>query len=145
MKLRAAVALATACALPGAIAQQPAPAAPPDCPAAGEVTQHHLLGVWRAQFEGLDRGATLLLEQHAQYAQSVSGAINRDGESAQLAGDVEEGEFTLEESANGVNISATWLGDVVEGSCGREIRGNWRSEGERRSRAFVLRKQPGSR
>jgi hypothetical protein len=55
MKLRAAVALATACALPGAVAQQPAPTAPPDCPAAGEVTQHHLLGLWRAQFEGLDR------------------------------------------------------------------------------------------
>jgi hypothetical protein len=142
----AAVALAAACALPcGAIAQQPAPAARPDCPAAGEVTQRHLLGLWRARFEGLARGATLLLEQHAHYAQSVSGAINRDGERAQLAGDVEEGEFALEESANGVNISATWLGDVVEGSCGREIRGNWRSEGERRSRAFVLRKQPGSR
>jgi hypothetical protein len=111
------------------------------CPKAAEVTQRHLLGLWRAEFEGLAQGATLLLERHPELAESVRGGINRNGERGEVAGDVDDGEFTLEESANGVNISATWLGDVVEGSCGREIRGTWQAEGERRAHGFVLRKQ----
>ncbi len=111
------------------------------CPKAAEVGQRQLLGLWRAEFEGLAQGATLLLEPHPELADSVSGAINRDGERARLAGDVDEGEFTLEESVNGVNISAVWHGDVVEGSCGREIRGTWKAEGQPREWPFVLRKQ----
>ncbi len=110
------------------------------CPKAHETTQEHLIGLWRAEFTDLP-GATLLLWQHPELAASVRGQVNRNGERADLAGDVDEGEFTLEESVNGVNISATWLGDVVEGSCGREIRGTWRREGQAREYEFVLRKQ----
>ena len=111
------------------------------CPKAHEVTHEHLVGLWRAEFEGLRQGATLLLEPHPELTESVRGQVNRNGERADVAGDVDEGEFTLEESANGVNISATWLGDVVEGSCGREIRGTWKAEGRADEHAFVLRKQ----
>jgi hypothetical protein len=110
------------------------------CPKAHEVAQAHLLGMWRAEFDGLSQGATLLLEKHPELGESVRGRINRNGERAEVAGDVDEGEFTLEESENGVNISATWMGDVVEGSCGREIRGTWQAERDRRSHSFVLRK-----
>lgn len=119
----------------------PPGAGDPACPHASEVKQDHLLGLWRAEFEGLAQGATLLLEKHPMFALSLRGAINRNGERAQLAGDVEDGEVTLEESANGSNISAVWLGDVVEGSCGREIRGAWKAEGDARQFQFVLRKQ----
>ena len=111
------------------------------CPAAAQVEQQHLLGLWRAEFADGGPGATLLLEPHPEYAQSVRGAINRDGDRGLLAGDVEDGEFTLEESVNGTNISAAWLGDIVEGSCGREIRGTWQAPGDPRTRAFVLRKR----
>jgi len=111
------------------------------CPAPSEVAQSHLVGLWRAQFDAGADGATLLLEPHPDYAQGLRGAISRGGERALLAGDADEGEFTLEESVNGTNISAVWLGDIVAGSCGREIRGTWRAEGDPRSRAFVLRKQ----
>ncbi len=110
------------------------------CPKDTEVGQADLLGLWRAEFEGQPRGATLLLEKHPEYARSFHGAINRNGERAQLAGDVVDGEFTLEESVNGINISAVWVGDVVEGSCGREIRGSWKAEGDPRQVQFVLRK-----
>jgi hypothetical protein len=113
----------------------------PACPKAAEVSQQHLLGLWRAEFEGLTQGATLLLEKHPELAESVRGAINRNGERALMAGDVDDGEFTLEESVNGVNISATWLGDVVEGSCGMEIKGTWQSAHDSKPRTFVLRKQ----
>ena len=111
------------------------------CPKAEAVAREHLLGLWRAEFEGGVWGATLLLEPHPDFSESVRGEINRNGERALLAGDVEDGEFTLEESANGTNISAVWLGDVVEGSCGREIRGAWKAEGDSRQLQFVLRKQ----
>lgn len=121
-----------------ALAETPsAPAMP--CVAASETRQSHLLGLWRATFEGLPRGATLLLEQHPELAETVRGAINRDGERALVAGDVDAGEFTLEESVDGVRIVATWSGTVIDSSCGREIRGDWRAAGGT-ARAFVLRK-----
>jgi hypothetical protein len=112
------------------------------CPQAADVTRQHLFGLWRAEFEGgKPTGATLLLEPHPELALSLSGAINRNGERAQLAGDIEDGEFSLEESADGIRIDAVWMGDVVEGSCGREIRGAWKAEGGPRQFQFVLKKQ----
>ena len=111
------------------------------CPKASEITPQHLLGLWRAEFEGQAQGATLLLEKHPEYKENFSGAVNRDGQRALLAGDVDDGEFSLEESVNGTNISAIWLGEVVEGSCGREIRGSWKAEGDSRQFQFVLRRQ----
>lgn len=134
--------LAAACSVCSIAAAQSVIATPlPPCPKAAEVAHSHLLGLWRAEFEGLAQGATLLLEQHPELAQGLRGAINRDGERAQLAGDIEDGELEMEESANGVNISATWTGGVVEGSCGREIRGTWQAERPTRSYPFILRKQ----
>lgn len=112
-----------------------------ECPHASEATAATLLGLWRAEFVGSGHAGTLLLEKHPLYSESVSGTINRAGDRRKLAGDVEDGEFTLEESADGVHIAATWLGEVVEGSCGKEIRGSWKAEGETVSRAFVLRKE----
>jgi hypothetical protein len=128
--------LALASALVCAHAQQAMP-----CPKADEVAQKDLLGRWRAEFEGLPQGATLVLKKHPEFAETLRGAIDRNGERAQLAGDVEDGELTLEESVNGTNISAVWLGDVVEGSCGREIRGAWKAEGNPRQYQFILRKE----
>ena len=118
----------------------PAPATP--CPSSGEITHIQLLGLWRATFDGSPQGATLLLERHPELAESVRGAINRNGERALVAGDVADGEFTLEESADGVKIDATWSGTVIDGSCGLEIRGDWQGAKDSAPRAFVLRKLP---
>jgi len=130
------LAVAAACAVAWAGA---ADGGPP-CPKPAEVTQQHLLGFWRAEFQ--DRpGATLLLEKHPMYTESFSGAINRNGERARVVGDIEDGDFTMEESADGLRIQATWIGEVVDGSCGREIRGSWQAEGDKLARPFVLKKQ----
>jgi hypothetical protein len=110
------------------------------CPAAGDVAQSHLLGTWRAEVEGLGP-AMLHLQKHPEYAESVSGHVDRGDRRSQVAGEVEDGELTLEESADGVHIAATWLGDVVEGSCGREVRGTWTLDGQPTGVPFVLRKQ----
>jgi hypothetical protein len=120
---------------------QPA-AAPAACPRAAETGQPHLIGLWRAEFDGLPRGASVLMEKHPDDEGRVSGAINRDGARSRLAGDVHRGEFSMEESADGTHISGVWTGDVVEGSCGREIRGVWQEEKDPpQPYPFVLRKQ----
>jgi hypothetical protein len=123
----------------GVLAQAPTAVAP--CPAIAEIARQQMVGLWRAEFDGLWQGATLLMEKHPEYEGSISGAINRNGKRGQLAGDIENGEFTMEESDDGVRISGTFVGDIVEGSCGREIRGTWTPETTDPPRPFVLRKQ----
>ena len=134
------VVLAWSLAAP-ALAEAPTASAPP-CIAGSEVRQSHLLGLWRATFDGLPKGATLLLEKHPELSESVRGAINRNGDRALVAGDVDAGEFTLEESVDGVRITATWTGTVIDSACGREIRGDWKAAADAKPRAFVLRKLP---
>jgi len=115
-------------------------AQPANCPSAGDVSQAHLIGQWKAHVEG-DAPFALQLAKHPEFAETLVGDVERNGERIQVAGDVDDGELTLEESRNGKNISATWLGDVVEGSCGREIHGIWKAEGTLSGRPFVLKKQ----
>lgn len=113
------------------------------CPTASEVTHVHLYGLWRAEWSDGAAPAELQLARHPEMAESVRGSIRRDGTEAQVAGDVDNGDFTLEESDNGHTISATWIGQVVEGACGKEIRGTWTNANTSQERSFVLRKQPG--
>ena len=110
------------------------------CLRASDVQQPDMLGLWRAELEGVGHVGTLLLEKHPEYSDSFRGWINRNGERRQLAGDVEDGEFTLEESADGVHIAANWVGEVVEGSCGKEARGIWTLDGAKSGKPFVLRR-----
>jgi hypothetical protein len=111
------------------------------CPAADDVTPEQLLGVWQADLAGSWEGATLKLETNPEYAGSFRGTLERQGQRLQVAGDLDDDGFTLEESSDGTHIAATWLGEVVEGSCGREIRGTWTKDGESAGKAFVLRKR----
>jgi len=131
---RTALALAAALLASGARAQAP-------CPQAGEVTPQMLLGTWVADLQGSWDSATLKLEANPDFAGSLRGTLDREGQHLQVAGDLDDDGFTLEESADGQHIAATWLGDVVEGSCGREIRGTRTRDGEASGRAFVLRKR----
>jgi hypothetical protein len=145
MNIRFATVLIACCVLCACATGQKRPkTGTPDCPAAQEVAQAHMLGWWEAQFWNPAESASLLLGKNAHYADSFSGAVYRNnGERSGAAGDVDDGDFTLEESADGVRITATWTGEVVEGSCGREIRGTWQSARDRTERAFVLRRQAG--
>lgn len=108
--------------------------------------QRQLQGVWHTDLPGHGGATVLRLGQHPELAGSVRGTLERAGQTAQVVGDVHAGELTLEESMDGKRISATWLGDVVEGQCGKEIRGQW-SENAAADDAlevsvpFVLRKQ----
>ena len=139
---------ALALTLAGAQAQQvkrpagaaAAPAAP--CPAAKQVLAPQMYGQWLAVFDKPPRGlpvqALVLLEKHAEFSDSLAGMVQRDLRSApggrvaghasraQLAGDIEAGTLLLDESSNGINLTASWDGQIVEGSCGRTIQGVWK-------------------
>ena len=121
------------------------------CPAAADMNHQHLQGRWQATLQASTpdaapapaTAAVLQLGPHPELAHSVRGTVQRGGASAQLSGDVNAGELTLEESVNGTNISATWTGQVVDGSCGKEIHGTWNNATPPTTLPFVLRKQAG--
>ena len=115
------------------------------------MNHQHLQGRWHATLQAaapdaahpLDATALLQLGPHPELAHSVRGTVQRGDTTAQLSGDVDAGELTLEESINGTNISATWTGQVVDGSCGKEIHGTWNNATPPTTLPFVLRKQAG--
>ena len=136
MKHAALAALLAACACTGAAA----------CTAAADLTPAHLWGLWRVSFEGggsAPTTATVLFEKHPERTESVRGAINRDSVQSLLAGDVDDGVLALDESDDGLQITATWSGNVVPVSCGKEFTGLWRRAKDNTERSFVLRKLPG--
>ena len=117
-------------------AQNRSETVPVACPQALDVTALHLYGA-----------ATLTLGRSEDHPDGLRGTIRRPaGQSpaqALVAGDVDNGAFTLEESIDGRAISATWSGSFADQACGKEIRGTWTDTATRIERAFVLRKQPG--
>lgn len=139
--------LIAACAAPiGAGAQNNAgkpAAAAESCVPAKLLKPVQIHGRWRVKFAsapaGLPADATMHIERHAEFSDSVAGYVIRDlrpaaGTSpgsghaarAQLAGDLENGFLTLDESSNGVNITGTWNGEMAEGSCGKKVTGTWK-------------------
>lgn len=140
-----AIFLIAACAHIHWAAAQNNPKKEPDsaCPAVGAMKAPQLYGLWRVTFTqppaGLPAHAVMLLEKHAEFSESLAGSLSRDlgvhagsakiaGHAAKafLAGDLENGIFLLDESSDRVSITGTWNGQLVESSCGREIRGVWR-------------------
>lgn len=121
-------------------AAQPAP-----CPAPHDLRAVHLYGAWRAEWgdQTTAAAATLQLQRHPELSDSVRGEVARDGVTALVAGDLDDGDLTLEESRDGQRISATWIGQVVADSCGKEIRGTWTDADTDTRRDFVLRRQGG--
>ena len=132
--------------LNNAIAQTKPPAASlataKACLTAQQVKTEDLYGQWKVEFtnppRGLPANATLQLQRHAEYSESLAGTLLRDfsavpgskvpGHSprAQVAGELAGVLFMLDESSNGTDLTAGWDGKVVEGSCGEVIQGVWK-------------------
>lgn len=102
-----------------------------------------LHGRWAVRFShppaGLPERATLLLQRHAEFSESLAGSVSRDlgaaagtpaiaGHTAQaaLAGDLDEGLLLLDESSDHISITGTWNGEMVAGSCGKVYQGVWK-------------------
>lgn len=113
----------------------------PACPSAQQMEQPELLGRWQAEMPGQPGPISLQLGPHPEWNGTVKGRITRPAGHSIVVGDVNQGKLTMEESADGKKVSGTWLGDVVDGSCAREIRGDWLDDKDN-SIPFVMRKQP---
>ncbi|HSX94067.1 MAG TPA: hypothetical protein VLG41_14155 [Hydrogenophaga sp.] len=129
---RALIALAAA-ALPAGAAAQAAAA----CTVLAQMPPARLSGEWTARFwteggspERARDSGVLQLERHPEYGGSVRGELLR-GSGGQMrrsivSGDVTDGEFHLDESDDGLAMTAVWSG-VAEDCGGRvTIRGTRR-------------------
>ncbi|MDO5691732.1 MAG: hypothetical protein Q4G70_04520 [Pseudomonadota bacterium] len=67
----------------------------------------------------------LTLRQHPEYSASLRGEFSYGGQRSIASGDVEDGEFNLDESRDGKTLHAFWSGQLVPAACGAEIRGKW--------------------
>ena len=103
--------------------------------------QPELVGRWQADMPGQAGPIVLELAPHPEWDGTVKGRILRPGGSSIVVGDVHQGQLTMEESRDGSKVSGNWSGEVVDGSCAREIRGEWTDEADRPF-AFTLRKPP---
>lgn len=121
-----------------AIAQNDAQKEPKTaCLSPKSIKAPQLYGIWQVTFTnppaGLPETAVLLLEKHAEFADSLAGIVSRNNVTAKghtakaaLAGDVEDGLVILDESSNNISITGTWNGELVQSSCGRQIKGVWK-------------------
>lgn len=125
----------------GAIAQNNPRTA---CPVGQDLKADQLYGLWEARFSnppaGLPARATLKLQQHAEFTESLAGLVSRElgaaagspaiaghAKQAALAGDLEDGRLLLlDESSDRISITGTWNGELVKGSCGRQFQGHWK-------------------
>lgn len=108
------------------------------CPAARDVKPADLYGLWHFSLSPLggdeaavaSRGA-MLFEAHPEYPGSVRGQLRRstatDEVQAHVSGDVTDGVFNLDESEDGVAMSAVWEGELSPTDCRLDIRGTRRA------------------
>jgi hypothetical protein len=103
----------------------------PGCPSIPELKHTDFFGSWAIEWivEGrverptAGERAELVLGQNPEWKESLAGEFILGNARTQVFGDVDEGEFSLEETLDGKNISAVWTGRVEPGSCGRAITG----------------------
>ncbi|MDM7944061.1 MAG: hypothetical protein QUV35_15670 [Hydrogenophaga sp.] len=151
-----AAALMALCPAPAA-AQTPAVA----CTQAGEMVPAQLYGLWQLVLWPQEGGSeatpsssgAVLFERHPEYPGSVRGSLKRttpgNDVQARVSGDVTQGAFNLDESADGVTMDAVWEGEVTPSGCAQELRGIRRPAEGRPTGGpvmnFVLKKAPGWR
>ena len=118
----------------------------PACPHLARWQARELHGLWRVELPQLGERGTLVLRQHPEFAASLRGEFELAGVRSIASGDVEEGEFNLDESHDGKRLSAFWNGRLDAATCGREIHGTVQRlpvPGQRAVETpFVLRRNP---
>jgi hypothetical protein len=118
-----------------------------ECLSASELKAPHLYGAWTVEMAASNApGAAsvrgqVVLEKNAEHPDSISGWLTWNGSKVFVAGDIDDGSFSLEESDDGQRISAVWDGSVAQGSCGKAIAGNRRAGDSLVS--FVMRRSSG--
>ena len=142
--LLAALAAVSACATaPGAVtASESVDSA--DCADVRTLRAGQLYGTWELELTNLNQRGELTLRQHPEFSESLRGEFRYAGQRSIASGDVEAGEFNLDESQDGKSLYAFWSGKLTPARCGAEIRGTWQTLPQpgqpARESAFVLRR-----
>lgn len=114
------------------------------CPSAQDMSSQMLYGRWTAQIEG-EPAWSLTLAPHPEHVGSLRGeltrTLNQYTQRRAVVADLDDGEFTLEETHDGQRIAATWQGQFPNEGCGRQIQGH-RSMTGQSSRPFLITRQP---
>ena len=124
-------------------------ATPPACPAAADIEAGMLAGHWQIEWtDGARQSgqAPWLLElgPHPEYAGSLKGWLRQGTVQHPVVADWDDEALTMEESADGQRITATWQASASTGQCGRELRGLrfTGSEPDDAARRFRMRRLP---
>ena len=112
------------------------------CPMPAEVTADMLVGTWTALVQGQQAPWTLVLAPHPEHLGSLRGELRLGPQHFPVVADLDEGEFTMEESHDGQRIAATWLGQITRPTCTLHIRGE-RILRDPPRQAFELKRAPG--
>ena len=124
--LLAAVATLTACASAPttSVAKDVDPA---DCADVRTLRAGQLYGTWELELTALNQRGQLTLRQHPEFSESLRGEFRYGDQRSIASGDIEAGEFNLDESLDGKSLYAFWTGQLTPSACGAEIRGTWQT------------------
>ena len=129
----AALCLLAGCAGPsttppsGSTAGAASSAADPECPDVTRLRSAQLYGTWELELIATGQRGQLTLSQHPEFSESLRGEFRYGTQRSIASGDVEAGEFNLDESLDGKSLYAFWSGQLTPAKCGAEIRGTWQT------------------
>jgi hypothetical protein len=72
---------------------------------------------------------------------SLRGELTQGQQRHAVVADLDDGDFTLEETHDGQRIAATWQGSLPAAGCGRQIQGQRTLAGQN-SRSFLITRTP---
>lgn len=96
-----------------------------ECPDVKQLHAAQLHGSWELELPQTGMRGQLTLRQHPEFSASLRGELRYGGQASIASGDVDGGEFNLDESRDGKTLFAFWSGQLVPSACGAEIRGQW--------------------
>ncbi len=110
------------------------------CPSGTDLSADMLHGEWIAQVAN-EAPWSLSLGPHPEHQGSLRGTLTLGNQQHAVVADLDDGEFTLEESQDGQRIAATWLGSLPAKACGRQIVGQ-RKQADQPHRPFLIFRKP---
>ena len=110
------------------------------CPTAQDLTPEMLYGQWTVQIAG-EMPWALTLGPHPEHVGSLRGELTQGQQRHAVVADLDDGDFTLEETHDGQRIAATWQGSLPTAGCGRQIQGQRTLAGQN-SRSFLITRTP---
>ena len=111
---------------------------PATCPDVNTLKAADVHGEWRLALPQVNYVGQMRLSQHPEFSESLRGNLAYGAVQSIASGDVNGGNFDLDESSDGKRMTGTWSGKLTPGACGNEIRGTWTELDRDLRSTFVL-------